>query len=121
MSNEKVQIGKISIPEDKVKWMKHVTRDGTVYATPPGGRKYTDAQRRSVDESDKRVRATFAKKAKGFRDAESDALRKLKKDPVNERLKTVFLSAKAEREAFDKERASLEAKARREAREKLLK
>src|SRR5688500_4025865 len=121
MNSEKVELGRITIPEDKVKWMKHVTRDGTVYATPPGGRKYTDAQRRSVDESDKKVRATFAKKAKGLRDDESDALRKLKKDPVNERLKTAFLAARDEREAFDEERPSLEAKARREAREKLLK
>ena len=121
MNSEKVEIGKIQVPEDKQKWMKHVTRDGTVYATPPGGRKYTDTQRRSVDESDKRVRAAFVKKAKQLRDAESGALRDLKRDPFSDKLRAAAERAKAERVAFDKERPSAEAKARREAREKALK
>ena len=34
MNREKVQFGSVQVPEDKKNWMKHVTRDGTVFVTP---------------------------------------------------------------------------------------
>lgn len=121
MNTAKVEIGKVHIPEDKQKWMKHVARDGTVFATPPGGRKYTDAERRTVDEAVKKVRSLFVSKAKKLRDAESAALKAFKRDPESEKLRAAHKDAKLARGEFDKQRKDLQAKAVREARERALK
>jgi len=122
MKAESIEIGRVTIPAGMESHFKYVKRDGRVMATPPAtGAKYTDSQRKAVDDATKKVRETFVNKAKKLRDAEAAALKALKKDPLNDKLRAALQTAKDERQDFETARKAAEAKAKREARERALK
>lgn len=121
VDREKVQLGRVEVPEDKQRWIKYVTKDGTVYAKPPGGKSYTPEQAKKVKAAKDKVRDQFVSDAKDLRDAEAEALKKLRADAGNPKLQAAALEATQARAAFEKGRKTAEAAAKREARAKALK